>query len=206
MFSSCIIWTYIQTCNVLFGEMPRAVKFEWVIHMSGYGLLPQIYNFLCITILDQYQKLQNIRIIYCFSTRRWRGVGFTPATWRQNRCVIEPDLSVGYKKIAWTDPRCTPTASGRPYVYNGITPTLSAGAHARCHRHISICPELWGGSNSNKRYLIQYVSNFSLRIMQSYDFFSNKKKFHFLMQIFFSLTKVVKTWCLLCGRKCPLTP
>ena len=67
---------------------------------------------------------------------------------------------MGYKKIAWTDPRCTPTASGRPYVYNGITPTLSAGAHARCHRHISICPELWGGSNSNKRYLVQYVSIF----------------------------------------------
>lgn len=110
---------------------------------------------------------------------------FIPATLKTDRCVIWPDLSMGYKKIAWTDPRCTPTASGRPYVYNGITPTLSASAHARCHRHISIRPELWGGSNSNKRYYVQYVSNLSLR----------------MMQIVRSLTWIVKTMHLLCGSE-----
>ena len=32
--------------------------------------------------------------------------------------------------------------------------------------YCSICPELRSGSNSNKRYFVQYVSNLSLRMMQ----------------------------------------
>ena len=52
--------------------------------------------------------------------------------------------------------------SGKPYTYNGITPTQNVGAHARCHRCIYNFSRIERRIQQQKRYLYQYVSYYFL--------------------------------------------
>lgn len=78
---------------------------------------------------------------------RWQGSRYL-ATTKQRPESEKPGFCMYMYKESVDGSTLYPHGSGQPYVYNAITPTQNVSAHASCHRHISICPELWGGSNS----------------------------------------------------------